>query len=456
MWQERKYIEKLKSYEINGINYKKNSTSNSLLIYPNSYYSGMSYLGFLQLYKFLNEEGITNCDRFFLEDWNDPISFDDYRYAADFEVLLFSIPFESDFGNVVKILKDNHIEPDKRKRNRKPLIIGGGPGIWINPYPLKNIFDIFVFGEGEEKLRFIYENLSDIIYKKTNLDTMKGILFKLPERKELLLKEITFENNCKHIPYTKLLTSKTFFSNMFLLEIARGCVNNCKFCTVSRLYHHSCFRDLNSIKKVLDMANNYSKKVGLISSMVLEHPHIEEILTYCYERNLEVSTSSLSIRGLNKNIIRLLHLTNNKSITIALESLSAKTRKEINKDFSDKLFLDKIKIILENNIRTIKIYLILGLPYERENINKQLILWNNLLKLNKTYKANIHFSINPLIPQPYTPYFNLKMMNKKEIKSSYKWFKEHFSGLEMKFEGVNNALKEYNYAYEKKDILENI
>ncbi|MCD6578717.1 radical SAM protein [bacterium] len=454
MWQERKYIEKLKSFEINKVNYLKNSSINSLLIYPNSYYSGMSYLGFLQLYKFLNEEGITNCDRFFFEDWKDPITFDNYRYVSDFEVLLFSIPFEGDFENVIKILRDNNIEPNKNKRKRKPLIIGGGPSLWINPYPLKNVFDIFVLGEGEEKLRFVFNHFRKIINGDNNVPKMKGVLFELPMERKAILNEITFEKSCTHIPYTKIITKNSFFSNMFLLEIARGCINNCKFCTVSRLYHNKCFRDLDSIKKVLDEAKGFAKKVGLISSMVLEHPHIEDILQYCYDKELEVSTSSLSVKGLTNNIVKLLRMTNNKSITIALESLSSKTRKEINKDFTDLFFLEKIKMILENNIKTIKIYLILGLPYEKDDLKSQVSLWKQLLNLNTIFKANIHFSINPLIPQPYTPYYNLPMQSKKTIRSNYKWFKENFKGLKLKFEGINNSLKEYNYAYNTDDILE--
>ena len=79
------------------------------LIYPNSYYVGMSSLGFQTIYGILNSYDNIVCERVFWEPkrvkTETPISLESQRPLPDFDVLAFSISYELDYFNVVQVLK---------------------------------------------------------------------------------------------------------------------------------------------------------------------------------------------------------------------------------------------------------------------------------------------------------------------------------------------------------------
>jgi len=94
------------------------------LIYPNSYYLGMSNLGFW-------EKGSRRI-----------LSVESQRPLSDFAVLAFTISYELDYFNVVSILKASGIPLYAADRDeRHPLVIAGGPCIIANPMPLSPFFD---------------------------------------------------------------------------------------------------------------------------------------------------------------------------------------------------------------------------------------------------------------------------------------------------------------------------
>ena len=76
------------------------------LVYPNTYYVGMSSLGFQTLYALLNSHDGIVCERFFWEKRaREPLSLESQRPLSDFAAVAFSISYELDYFNVVAILK---------------------------------------------------------------------------------------------------------------------------------------------------------------------------------------------------------------------------------------------------------------------------------------------------------------------------------------------------------------
>jgi radical SAM superfamily enzyme YgiQ (UPF0313 family) len=125
------------------------------LIYPNSYYLGMSNLGIHAIYKLLNNHNEVVCERAFWETENiksrtPPLSIESQRPLSDFAVLAFSVSYELDYFNVAKILKASGIPLYAAERDeRHPLVIAGGPCIIANPAPLSPFFDCLCIGEAE-------------------------------------------------------------------------------------------------------------------------------------------------------------------------------------------------------------------------------------------------------------------------------------------------------------------
>jgi radical SAM superfamily enzyme YgiQ (UPF0313 family) len=130
------------------------------LVYPNSYYVGMSNLGFQTIYGLLNAYENIVCERAFAS-WQhsrkrDPnqdingLSLETQHDLSDFAVLAFSISYELDYFNVVRILEECGIPPLAKDRDETyPLLIAGGPPVTANPEPLAPIFDCFAIGEAE-------------------------------------------------------------------------------------------------------------------------------------------------------------------------------------------------------------------------------------------------------------------------------------------------------------------
>ncbi|MCK4963898.1 MAG: radical SAM protein, partial [Dehalococcoidia bacterium] len=72
------------------------------LIYPNTYYVGMSNLGFQTIYGLLNSYDNIVCERVFWERGGGSV--ESGRPLDDFAVLAFSISYELDYFNVVEML----------------------------------------------------------------------------------------------------------------------------------------------------------------------------------------------------------------------------------------------------------------------------------------------------------------------------------------------------------------
>ncbi|HCP60089.1 MAG TPA: radical SAM protein, partial [Dehalococcoidia bacterium] len=125
------------------------------LIYPNSYYIGMSNLGVHAVYRLLNGYRGVVCERGFWERENRDgklpvLSLESQRPLSDFAVLAFSVSYELDYFNVVQILRAAGIPLYAADRDeRHPLVIAGGPCITVNPLPLAPFFDVLCIGEAE-------------------------------------------------------------------------------------------------------------------------------------------------------------------------------------------------------------------------------------------------------------------------------------------------------------------
>src|SRR3989454_11447862 len=138
------------------------------LVYPNTYAVGMSNLGFQTIYRHLNALPDVVCERVFLPDPEDigelerteavPISLESFRPLTDFHMVGFSVTYEGDYVNVLRLLALARIplRPEDR-RPHDPLVLMGGVCAFSNPEPVAPFMDVIVVGEGEEVVSEIVE-----------------------------------------------------------------------------------------------------------------------------------------------------------------------------------------------------------------------------------------------------------------------------------------------------------
>ena len=103
------------------------------LIYPNSYYIGMSNLGFHIIYDLLNRRGDIACERFFLPDrdeiqcyekTNTPLmSIETQTPLYEFSILAFAVSFEMDYFNILKILSLGKVQALAALRTEKDAFL---------------------------------------------------------------------------------------------------------------------------------------------------------------------------------------------------------------------------------------------------------------------------------------------------------------------------------------------
>src|SRR5579859_4628657 len=132
------------------------------VIYPNVYPVAMANLGFQAIYQIFDAEPQVAADRAFLPDRDERqgmeargemlLSFEQGRVLSDFDLIAFSISFETDYLNLLSILDLAGIPASRQARRDQnyPLIIAGGSATFLNPEPIADFIDLFLIGEGEE------------------------------------------------------------------------------------------------------------------------------------------------------------------------------------------------------------------------------------------------------------------------------------------------------------------
>ena len=130
------------------------------LAFPNTYFVGMSNLGFQTIYTLLNAEPGIVCERVFLPPKSEiaalraagtPIvTLESQTPVRDFDVLAFSVSFEWDYTNVLTMMTLAGVPQRAAARTRHdPLVMIGGAVTFVNPEPLALFADVIAAGEGE-------------------------------------------------------------------------------------------------------------------------------------------------------------------------------------------------------------------------------------------------------------------------------------------------------------------
>ncbi len=401
----------------------------------------MSNLGVHTLYRLLNSLPNCVCERVFLPDTTDSnklnvdeffdsntplFSLESQTPVKDFDVVAFSISFEDDYFNLPLIFDLAQIPLNKKDRNEShPLTIAGGAAISMNPEPLSDFMDSFFIGEAEgfakEIIDIIDESLSTSSTKEETLRSLRevtGVYVPLwydfeydgnrmtrinitdgaptKVRRAMINYEEPFE-----IAQTVILTPDTEFSNTHLVEIERGCGENCRFCPAGFLYlpprEHEVGPVMDSIK------TDETQKIGLVGAAVSEYTHIKDVLKSGIKDNKEMTLSSLRLDVIDEEFLETLKESGYKTVTMAPEAATLRLRRVVNKDITDESILKSISMIKDAGFNRVKLYFMIGLPTETD---EDIVAMAELAKQIKATLGGgkLILSVNPFVPKPFTPF----------------------------------------------------
>jgi len=433
---------------------------NICLVYPNTYHVGMSNLGFQGIYRLLNEREDIVCERAFLPDERDidehirtdtPVfSIESKRPLNRFDIVAFSISFENDYPNILKILNIAKIPFGSTERNEyHPLLIAGGVCCFFNPEPIAPIFDIIFVGEAEESLNEFLETYSSqqsavssqSIKERIKTESLKieGIYVpefydirysdkrKIAERisnhgapekiKRRYLKDLSLSPVT-----TAIVTPDAEFSNMYLIEVMRGCPWRCRFCLVGHIYSPARKKDLDAITVEIEKAKEIAPKVGLIGPSLTDYPHIKDVL--CIE-GVDFSITSLRASEKSAELIELLR--GHRSVSIAPEVGTERMRMVVNKKITEKNILDSSGLILNSGIENLRLYFMIGLPSETDEDIAGIAELAKKIRKNSD-KGNIILSISTFVPKPFTPFQWHPMEPLNSVKGKLRFIKKELKG----------------------------
>lgn len=426
------------------------------LIYPNTYQVGMANLGFQTVYRLINQMDDVVCERIFLpadfrQNNNSITSIESGHILPAFDILAFSVSFETDYINIVRMLRMGGIAPESEDRQPSdPFVMAGGVACMLNPEPIANFIDCFLIGEAEAvifdffkcyKIAFAtdlsndqdrqkadsdkkFQNLETIAKNVTSayvprlyspeynqegrISAYKPLCSGLPET----IVKTHVPDLCKSpVASTTIFTQNTSFANTYLIETGRGCPHGCRFCSAGYIYRPPRFHDIDSLDKCIRDSEKISNNIGLVGAAVSDLPGISDLCSRFSNHDLRFSFSSLRADALTPPLINALAQSRVKTATIAPDAGSERMRRVINKGISEDDIIKATYALVTAGIFNLKLYFMIGLPKETDEDILAIIKLCKKIKevfLSSSRKkkriGEITVSLNSFVPKPVTPF----------------------------------------------------
>jgi len=470
-WHQRERARELLSKEVGFVRKPHGGRLRVALAFPNTYFVGMSNLGFQTIYRLFNAEDDIVCERVFLPPKSELadqlasgaplVTLESQTPVADFDVLAFSVSFEWDYTNVLTMLRLAGLPVRAEERGpRHPLVVIGGAVTFVNPEPLAPFADVIAAGEGEvlvPSLLHAFQGASDRGDLLRRLAAERG--FYIPSFYDVeyaadgtiaafvpregsgapagVRKAALRTTDAVDPPATTIFTPETEFGSRFLVEVVRGCANLCRFCWAGYNYLPVRPFPADRILQLAAQARPYASRAGLVSIALCDHPEIEAILRRLKGMGYSISPASLRLDDLTPTIVGLLRESGERTLTIAPETGSDRLRRVINKTITDEEIVASAEMIFASGIENLKLYFMIGLPTETDEDlvairDLTLQLRDAMMKhaRGRGQVGRIVGSVNPLVPKPGTAYQWLPMEDDASIERKIRRMRALMAGID--------------------------
>lgn len=389
-----------------------------VVVYPHTYAVGMSSLAVHTLWRLLQQEG-WRCDRAFLNPQPGRTLQED-RPLSEYDVLAFTCSYELDYLNIPRLLEAGGLAPLRADRGPEaPLLIAGGPAVTANPEPLALLFDLIFIGEIEPVWPQLALALREVAGSREAAaeaaSAVPGIYWTDRPPEQPLVRQILRQVD-NHPTASVAVTPEAEFSDMFLVEVGRGCPHSCCFCLSRQIYHPFRPRSHEGLLDTIRPALGVTQRVGLVGAAVSDHPDLLPLCQTLQAEGIQVSTSSLRAEAATPELLEILTASGTRSITLAPETGREELRRSIGKPLSQDQLRAAVVAAQEAGLNAVKLYFIVGLPGETDS-DRQAIgeLIEDLRRQAPGLRLEV--SVSPLVPKPHTPWARLEMPPLTEMRA---------------------------------------
>lgn len=428
------------------------------LLFPDIYDIGLPNLALAILYDQLNRRPDVLAERAYAP-WLDmegemrkagvPLyALESKRPLADFDILGFTLPYESLYTNALNMLDLAGLPLFSHERDeRHPLVIAGGHAAY-NPEPMSAFIDAFAIGEGEELIHEIVN--AHQAWKESAkpraalLEALAGIpgiyvpsLYHVSYHEDGAVAAFSpktgFENT---LPVTKrivgqlpppvtrfLVPSIEVVQNRVAVEIMRGCTRGCRFCQAGMISRPVRERPVTEIISAIEEALKHTgyEEIALLSLSSSDYAQISELIQQVTShfghnsgsspshRHLSVTLPSLRIESFSVQLMdQLKDLRPGGGFTLAPEAASERMRQTVNKPISTEQLLSTAREVFAHGWTTLKLYFMIGHPSETmEDVQSIIDVCQAVLKEGRRHvggRARVHAGVSTFIPKPHTPF----------------------------------------------------
>jgi radical SAM superfamily enzyme YgiQ (UPF0313 family) len=370
----------------------------------------LSSLGFQTLYRVLNDLPGVSCERATLDD---PGSADALRTietgrrVGEAHVLGLSVATEEEVALAARALMAAGLPPLERDRRGLgrggPLVVAGGPLTYADPRPLCALADVVICGEAEDALCELVAMVAEESSARegASASVHESLLERIAALPGAMVPAVTGEREVERavagrrwLPaFSAVTTPRAEFSDMFLIEPARGCPRRCAFCVMGS----SDFRTVEP-DEVIGRVPGRARRVGLVGSALCDHPRLSEIVERLVADGRSVSVSSLRADRLDAALLELLARGGMRSLTIAADGASERLRRLVRKHLTADDLLRAAELAAGAGLRAVKLYAMVGLPTETpDDVLELCALARDLAKV-----LPVSLAVSPFVPKAGT------------------------------------------------------